>query len=561
MKEDVEFKVLARKYRPQIFADLIGQDTLVQILTNAITTDRIANAYLLAGVRGVGKTTTARLIAMSLNCESKKKNTCEPCGNCESCKSIRSDHNLDVIEMDAASKTGVDDIREIIDNVKYKPVNNKYKIFIIDEVHMLSKSAFNALLKTLEEPPEHVKFIFATTEVKKIPVTILSRCQRFDLKRVDSIILSQHLKKISELEKVNIDDDAIALLVRAADGSVRDSLSLLDQAIVNKNENVSVEIITNMLGLADRGKIYDLLENITRGDASNSLSVYKDLYNSGADILMIFEELLNAIHSITQIKISPDIKNDISIPEMERIKGGYFAEKLTMNSLSIIWQVLFKGFQELQIGFHLYQLGEMIILRLIFISNNPNPDSYTKENLREQNTENKLENIDKEIKKNNNLNNNVKNNSENKLNNNKNNTLLSISSYRQFVDLFYKKREALLHTQLYNSVKLISFKEGEIFINTTAINDKQFNRNVAKLISKWTGRIWQIHSSDSNIGSSLSEEDTINQQNDIKIMKNHPEVKKILEALPGLSIHSITDITDTVDETTDEIEAEQKKEV
>ena len=561
MKEDVEFKVLARKYRPQTFADLIGQDTLVQILTNAITTDRIANAYLLAGVRGVGKTTTARLIAMSLNCESKKQNTCEPCGNCESCKSIRSDHNLDVIEMDAASKTGVDDIREIIDNVKYKPVNNKYKIFIIDEVHMLSKSAFNALLKTLEEPPEHVKFIFATTEVKKIPVTILSRCQRFDLKRVDSIILSQHLKKISELEKVNIDDDAIALLVRAADGSVRDSLSLLDQAIVNKNENVSVEIITNMLGLADRGKIYDLLENITKGDASNSLSVYKDLYNSGADILMIFEELLNAIHSITQIKISPDIKNDISIPEMERTKGSYFAEKLTMNSLSIIWQVLFKGFQELQIGFHLYQLGEMIILRLIFISNNPNPDSSTKEILSEQNTKNKVENIDKEIKKKNNLNNNVKNNSENKLNNNKNNLLLSISSYRQFVDLFYKKREALLHTQLYNSVKLISFKEGEIVINTTAINDQQFNRNVAKLISKWTGRIWQIHSSDSNIGSSLSEEDIINQQNDIKIMKNHPEVKRILEALPGLSIHSITDITDTVDETTDEIEAEQKKEV
>ncbi len=215
----------------------------------------------------------------------------------------------------------------------------------------------------------------------------------------------------------------------------------------------------------------------------------------------------------------------------------------------------------MQIGFHLYQLGEMIILRLIFISNNPNPDSSTKEILSEQNTKNKVENIDKEIKKKNNLNNNVKNNSENKLNNNKNNLLLSISSYRQFVDLFYKKREALLHTQLYNSVKLISFKEGEIVINTTAINDQQFNRNVAKLISKWTGRIWQIHSSDSNIGSSLSEEDIINQQNDIKIMKNHPEVKKILEALPGLSIHSITDITDTVDETTDEIETEKKKEI
>ena len=209
MTENIKYKVLARKYRPQTFADLIGQETLVQILTNAITTNRIANAYLLTGVRGVGKTTTARLIAMSLNCENRNEGSCEPCGNCDSCKSIRSDHNLDVIEMDAASKTGVDDVREIIDNVKYKPVNSLFKIFIIDEVHMLSKSAFNALLKTLEEPPEHVKFIFATTEVKKIPVTILSRCQRFDLKRIESENLAKHIKKISNLEKVKIDDDAM----------------------------------------------------------------------------------------------------------------------------------------------------------------------------------------------------------------------------------------------------------------------------------------------------------------------------------------------------------------
>ena len=263
MTENIKYKVLARKYRPQTFADLIGQETLVQILTNAITTNRIANAYLLTGVRGVGKTTTARLIAMSLNCQNRKEDSCEPCGNCDSCKSIRSDHNLDVIEMDAASKTGVDDVREIIDNVKYKPVNSLFKIFIIDEVHMLSKSAFNALLKTLEEPPEHVKFIFATTEVKKIPVTILSRCQRFDLKRVESENLSKHIKKISNLEKVKIDDDAIALLVRAGDGSVRDSISLLDQAIINNDIAVTAETITSMLGLADRGKIYDLVENIS----------------------------------------------------------------------------------------------------------------------------------------------------------------------------------------------------------------------------------------------------------------------------------------------------------
>ena len=562
MTDIKDFKVLARKYRPQTFADLIGQDILVQILTNAITTNKIANAYLLTGVRGVGKTTTARLIAMSLNCQNKKQDTCEPCGNCESCNSIKLDHNLDVIEMDAASKTGVDDVREIIDNVKYKPINNEYKIFIIDEVHMLSKSAFNALLKTLEEPPEHVKFIFATTEAKKIPVTILSRCQRFDLKRVESLKLSLHLKKISELEKVKIDDGAIALLVRAGDGSVRDSLSLLDQAIINNNQTVSVDSVTKMLGLADRGKIYDLIENIAKGNAAKSLAVFRDLYNSGADILMIFEELLSAVHSITQIKISPEIQDDISIPELERSKGVYFSDQLSMNSLSIMWQVLFKGFEELQNGFHLYQHGEMILLRLIYLSKEPNPNKKIKETTSEQSEQVKLESKDIDLKKKNNLdNNNTTNTYENKPSVTGGLPLIRITNFRSFVDFFYMKREALLHTQLYNSVKLISFKEGEVTLNTSVIKDQHFNRNIAKLISKWTGRIWQIHSSDSNIGSSLSDEDVINQQNEIKIMKNHPQVKKILEALPGLSIHSITDITETVDETTDENDDERQKEI
>ena len=559
MTEKIEYKVLARKYRPQTFANLIGQETLVQILSNAITSNRIANAYLLTGVRGVGKTTTARLIAMSLNCEKKSEQTCEPCGSCDSCNLIRSDHNLDVIEMDAASKTGVDDVREIIENVKYKPVNYKYKIFIIDEVHMLSKSAFNALLKTLEEPPEHVKFIFATTEVKKIPITILSRCQRFDLKRVESKDLSKHLKKISELEKVIIDDDAISLLVRAGDGSVRDSLSLLDQAIINNNTTVSVDTVTNMLGLADKGKIYELLGHIAKGEASESLALFRNLYNSGADILMIFEELLNVIHSITQIKISPDIKNDIFIPELERVKGGDFANQLSMNSLSVMWQVLFKGFQELQNGFHLFQHGEMIIVRLIFINNSPQPEQPSKKKPFDQINENQSQNSENIVKKKINLK--KDENNKESIKQKLTTSIVNISNFRQFVDYFYIKREALLHAKLYNSVKLISFKEGEIMLNTSSIGDPHFNRNVAKLISKWTGRIWQVHSSDSNLGSSLSEEDIVNQQNDIKTMKNHHEIKKILEALPGLSIHSITDITDSVEETFDYKDNEKQKEV
>ena len=326
MNDIQEYKVLARKYRPQKFADLIGQESLVAILSNAIVNNRIAHAYVLTGVRGVGKTTTARLIAMSLNCQKRESKSFEPCGSCESCVSIRQDRNLDVIEIDAASKTGVDDIREIIDHVKYKPINSTYKIFIIDEVHMLSKNAFNALLKTLEEPPEHVKFIFATTEVKKIPITILSRCQRFDLHRIENKLLTSYLFKVSELEKINIEQDAMTLIVRAADGSVRDGLSLLDQAIANQNESISANQIIDMLGLADRGKIFDLLNHIFQGNAIKALQIYNELHQAGADIIMIFDEMLNAAHFITEIKIAPNLKEDIHIPELERERGVILQE-------------------------------------------------------------------------------------------------------------------------------------------------------------------------------------------------------------------------------------------
>jgi len=546
MIENQEYKVLARKYRPQTFADLIGQETLVHILTNAISTNRIAHAYVLTGVRGVGKTTTARLIAMSLNCKNKKIDSCEPCGKCDSCKGIRFDNNLDVIEMDAASKTGVDDVREIIDNVKYKPVSSIYKIFIIDEVHMLSKNAFNALLKTLEEPPSHVKFIFATTEVKKIPITILSRCQRFDLLRIETKELTNHLENISKLEKIKIDTAAIAILVRVADGSVRDSLSLLDQAITNQEEVITANLVTKMLGLADRGKIFELLENIVNGKAADSLKIYQSLYNSGADVVMMFDELLKAVHFIAQIKISPNIKNDISLPELERLKGDNLANNLSLNALGIIWQVLFKGYQELQGGLHLYQHGEMIILRLIFIHDGPGPEDLLKNiKFREENSISN-DHVKSSDKINNNLEKNITVNY--KKDTNKLITQNKISSYRQFVNLFYQHREGMLHTQLYNNVKIISFKEGEVVLNTSNIKDIHFNRTVSKLVSKWTDRIWQIHSSTSNIGKSLSEEDIIIQQKEIDKMKNNPEIKKILLALPGLKIHSITDIAEASDQ-------------
>ena len=546
MEKISEYKVLARKYRPKKFKDLVGQNILVKILSSAITNDRLAHAYVLTGVRGVGKTTTARLIAMSINCQKRDKNNAEPCGVCDTCKSTGLDNNLDVIEMDAASNTGVDDVREIIDNVKYKPLISKYKIFIIDEVHMLSKSAFNALLKTLEEPPEHVKFIFATTEVKKIPITVLSRCQRFDLLRIENKILTEHLLNISHKEKIDIDLNAISLIVRAADGSVRDGLSLLDQAIANQNTKIDSKAVSQMLGLAEREKIFDLLEKILEGDSEGSLNIYKSLYDLGADVVMIFDELINVVHFITQIKIAPSLKDDNYIPEIERTRGIDISSRLSLNNLNIIWQVLFKGYQELQTGFHLYQHGEMLILRVIYLFDGSNPDDLLRKyEQKDQNINIDTKNITKPIENNNenkllNFKKGLSNENKNKINNN----YLEVINFRQFVELFFKNREGILHTKLYNEVKLISFKQGEVVLNTESINDKSFNRSVAKLISTWTGRIWQVQSSSSNLGKSLYEEDILNQQKEIELMKNNIEVKKILNEFPESKIHSITELAE-----------------
>lgn len=569
--EQHEYKVLARKYRPQTFKDLIGQEILVSTLSNSIIQNRIAHAYLLTGVRGIGKTTTARLIAMSINCENRSEETCEPCSKCNSCNSVREDRNLDVIEMDAASKTGVDDIREIIDNVKYKPVSSQYKIFIIDEVHMLSKNAFNALLKTLEEPPEHVKFIFATTEVKKIPITIISRCQRFDLHRIEKKSLTNHLMKIAKKENIIINNNALALIVRSADGSVRDALSLLDQVNTNSTNQITSDSIVQMLGLADRGNIFDLMNAIFNGNASNALTIFNRIHQAGADVVMIFDEMLNVTHFITQIKIAPELSNDIHIPELERQKGSEMAEKISMASLGMIWQVLFKGYEELQSGFHLFQHGEMIIIRLIYIFDGPTPDDLIKDSKSEKVKELNVSKDFKQIsskKENNTLINHVS--FQNKISNYPKDEMkdlpnlsgnLTVKSFRHFVDLFYLKREAMLHTYLYNNSKLISFKEGEVVINVKSIADPYFTRTISKLVSTWTGRIWQVISSTSNIGQTLYEEDLIKQHKEIEIMKNDPEIKIILETFPGVTIHSITNIDETTTEkkTTEKVKKQKEK--
>ena len=371
-----EYRVLARKYRPTDFNTLIGQDALVRTLTNAIESGRLAHAFMLTGVRGVGKTTTARIIARALNCigaDGQGGETAEPCGVCENCRAIAEDRHVDVMEMDAASRTGVDDIREIIEGVRYKPVNARYKVYIIDEVHMLSKNAFNALLKTLEEPPEHVKFIFATTEIRKVPVTVLSRCQRFDLRRVDMETLAKHFKGIVEQEGASVTDGALALIARAADGSVRDGLSLLDQAIAHTAGEVGEDQVRNMLGLADRARTFDLLDAAMKGDVEVALNQLADQYDSGADPAQVLEDLLELVHWLTRIKVTPAAADAPGVAEMERTRGGEMAAGLTMAALTRAWQMLLKGLGEVRSAPSALQAAEMILVRLMYGLELPSP--------------------------------------------------------------------------------------------------------------------------------------------------------------------------------------------
>jgi DNA polymerase-3 subunit gamma/tau len=373
--DDGPYRVLARKYRPTSFDDLIGQGALVRILTNALEGDRLAQAFILTGVRGVGKTTSARIIARALNCIGPDGNggpTPRPCGVCAPCQAIAEDRHIDVIEMDAASRTGVGDIRELIEGVRYRPVEARRKVYIIDEVHMLSTAAFNALLKTLEEPPEHVVFIFATTEIRKIPITVLSRCQRFDLRRVDQASLEAHFAKICEKEAVDAEADALRLIARAADGSVRDGLSLLDQAIALAGGKAVTEAeVHGMLGLTDRTRIFDLFDHLMKGEAAPTLELLDDLYRAGADPAVVIQDLLELTHGLSRAKLVPD--GLAGEPEAERTRGAAMAESLSLVELGRSWQLLLKGLAEVRGAPHARQAAEMVLIRLLHASRLPTP--------------------------------------------------------------------------------------------------------------------------------------------------------------------------------------------
>lgn len=374
--------VLARKYRPQTFNDLIGQDALVQTVTNAIKQNRLPNAYMLTGIRGIGKTTSARIIAKGLNCigaDGLGGMTPNPCGICKNCRQITADSHIDVVEIDAASNTGVDDVREIIEGAKYNPVSARFKIYIIDEVHMLSKQAFNALLKTLEEPPERVKFIFATTEIRKVPVTILSRCQRFDLKRVEEEILSAHLQHIVEMEKAFAEPEALRLIARAGDGSVRDSLSLLDQALTQFDMSVKADDVRQMMGFSDKNALMDLYEALMKGAIEEALNLSQKQYQIGTDALTLVQDMLDLTHWLTRVKITPGLNNDIAVSETVRNRGGEMAQSLSVGTLSAFWEVLLKGLDEVRRADNPWQTLEMLLIRLVYLADLPAPAQLAEE--------------------------------------------------------------------------------------------------------------------------------------------------------------------------------------
>lgn len=535
-----EYRVLARKYRPKNFSELKGQDALVRTLTNAIQSGRIAHAFMLTGVRGVGKTTTARIIARALNCE--KGPTIEPCGVCDQCRAIAEDRHVDVIEMDAASRTGVDDVREIIDSVQYAPVSGRYKIFIIDEVHMLSKNAFNALLKTLEEPPEHTKFVFATTEIRKVPVTVLSRCQRFDLRRIDAKVLQDYFTEILGKENVSAEPAAVALIARAADGSARDGLSLLDQSISREPGKITEEQVRTMLGLVDRSISLDLYEALMKGENVAAMQFLDSLYKGGADALMVLQDLMDLTHYLTKLKVSPDIARDQALPEAERVRGATLAQTLTVPVLTRAWQILQKGVPEVQHAFQPQQALEMVLIRLLYVSDQPSPSDLLKQ-MKDGSTVSAGGgampsgggNGGRPVMMARNIGAIAAVSSAPVLHA----EIANVNSYEEVVALFGQRREALLQAALTHDVHLVKFEKGHIEIRPRDNAPRNIAGQLAEKLNNWTGQRWIISMSRAEGQPTLGEV----QRNAVNAVRDDvmasPVVAEILKVFPGAKITDI----------------------
>jgi DNA polymerase-3 subunit gamma/tau len=535
----MEYRVLARKYRPQNFKDLIGQDVLVRTLSNAFSQGRLAHAFILTGVRGVGKTTTARIIAKGINCigaDGKGGATIDPCGVCANCTAIMEDRHVDVMEMDAASRTGVDDIREILDGVRYKPVAARNKVYIIDEVHMLSRNAFNALLKTLEEPPENVKFIFATTEIRKVPVTVLSRCQRFDLKRLGMEDLASLFSTVCQKENITIERDALYALGRAADGSARDGLSLLDQSMALSVGEITSEVVQGMLGSSDRANILDLFEETMSGDITTALNHLEKMNQNGIDPLSIVQDLLEVVHLVTKCKVQPDYI-DVSLSESEKQKSFNLAQKAPMVQLGRAWQMLLKGIEEVQTSFSPFSALEMLIIRLVYLADKPDAGARTpslevgqKKKVEVVRDDNALLSIASSTK-------NVKN-----INENDPNIERCPSNFIEIVDMFEKKREAIIHATLIEKVKPVRVEAGLLEIEDTGDIDSDLPGRIGRLLSEWTDTPWQIALVQSTGEKTLREKMVDAELEAKKNAKNDPIVASVLSNFPGAEIKSVRKI-------------------
>ena len=548
--KDNQYVVLARKYRPQNFEDLLGQDALVQTLTNAIKNNRLHHAYILTGIRGVGKTTTARLIAKALNCtglDGKGGPTIHPCGVCENCKAIAAGRHIDVMELDAASRTGVDDIREILDGVRYKPTNARYKIYIIDEVHMLSKNAFNALLKTLEEPPAHVKFIFATTEIRKVPVTVLSRCQRFDLQRLTIEDLTKLFNKIVAAENLKAEDEALHMIAKAADGSARDGLSLLDQAISLGAGVVKTDIVKEMIGLADRSQTFELFEKLVLGDTKETIIKLQEQYKNGANPTTLLQDLINITHLLAKTKLVPSFVNDPSLSEAEKELCQRLGAKVSIAVLSKMWQMMIKGLGELQVAPVQIDALEMILIRIAYSASLPTPYELLND-----------------VKKNSNLSLSrpaaaatsapapvfreapaAEPDSE----------LSDTPKFQAFdrltdlVNYLEQKKMPLAEYALKNDVSVSEFSNGFIRMTVSEKIHPDFILNLHKILTEATGLTWKIELSRGALGVTLADLERAAEEEEKRNIMEYPLVKAIMAEFKGAKIETATRrITETDDD-------------
>ncbi len=547
------YRVLARKYRPTRFDDLIGQDALVRTLRNAFALDRVAHAFMLTGVRGVGKTTTARIIARALNCvgpDGKGGPTADPCGVCANCVAILADRHPDVVEMDAASNTGVDDVREIIEATRFRPLQARIKTFVIDEVHMLSRNAFNALLKTLEEPPAHVKFVFATTELRKVPVTVLSRCQRFDLRRVGIAELSAHFAHIAVQEGVSVAPAALDLIARAADGSVRDGLSLLDQAIARAPASeISAADVVDMLGLADRSLVFDLVEAVFAGRPAEALAITDRAHMAGADLGVVLQDVLDLLHTLTRLKTVPGLADGPALPEAERMRGGALAQSLSIPVLARAWQMLLRGVAEVEVAPDRRSAAEMVLIRLCYVAdlptpgdlvrrlsnaNRPSPPSPEQQPVPAQSPPTTQSAVPMDGGTGGRA---VANGAPTA----SPNARPGPTSFREVAQLVSERREARLHAHLLHSVHLVRFAPGVIELRPEADAPRDLAPRLAALMFEATGIRWTIALSTAEGEATLARQGQAADTARRTVAAEHPLVRAIMRAFPGASIDAVHD--------------------